>query len=44
MSPLALSYNDVITKNFSAIYAKEKFGGNPVCIYFLKITLQAFFG
>jgi hypothetical protein len=43
-SPLPLSYNDVITKNFSAIYAKEKFGGNPLCIQFLEIILPTFFG
>jgi hypothetical protein len=41
---LPLSYNDVITKNFSAIYAKEKFGGNPLRIHFLKIILPTFFG
>jgi hypothetical protein len=41
---LPLSYNDVITKNFSAIYAKVKSGGNPLRIHFLEITLQTFFG
>jgi hypothetical protein len=41
---LPLSYNDVITKNLSAIYAKEKSGGNPLRIHFLEIILQTFFG
>jgi hypothetical protein len=42
MSPLLLSYNDVITKNFSAIYAKEKLVGNPLRIHFLEIIMQTF--
>jgi hypothetical protein len=42
MSPLLLSYNDVITKNFSAIYAKEKSVGNPLRIHFLEIIMQTF--
>jgi hypothetical protein len=33
-----------IMKNFSAIYAKEKSGGNPLRIHFLEIILQTFFG
>jgi hypothetical protein len=43
-SPLPLSHNDVITKNFSAFYAKEKSGGNPLRIHFLEIILPTFFG
>jgi hypothetical protein len=42
MSPLLFSYNDVITKNFSAIYAKEKFVGNPLRIHFLEIIMHTF--
>jgi hypothetical protein len=41
-SPLLLSYNDVITKNFSAIYSKEKSLGNLPRIHFLKIIMQTF--
>jgi hypothetical protein len=41
-SPLLLSYNDVITKNFAAIYAKEKSVGNPLLIHFLEIIMQTF--
>jgi hypothetical protein len=42
MSPLLFSYNDVITKNFSAVYAKEKSAGNPLRIHFLEIILHTF--
>jgi hypothetical protein len=37
-----LSHNDVITKNFSAIYGKEKSGGNFLRIHSLEIILQIF--
>jgi hypothetical protein len=43
-SLLSPSHNDVITKNFSAFYAKEKSGGNPLGIHFLEIILPTFFG
>jgi hypothetical protein len=42
MSPLPLSHNDVITKNFSAIYGKEKSGGNLLRIHSHEIILQTF--
>jgi hypothetical protein len=38
-SRLLLFYNDIITKNFSAIYAKEKSVGNPLLIHFLEIIM-----
>jgi hypothetical protein len=31
-------------KNFLALYAKEKSGGKLLCIHFLEIILQTFFG
>jgi hypothetical protein len=40
--PLLFSYNDVITKNFSAVYAKEKSAGNPLRIHFLEIIMHTF--
>jgi hypothetical protein len=39
---LLFSYNDVITKNFSAVYAKEKSAGNPLRIHFLEIIMHTF--
>jgi hypothetical protein len=41
-SPLLFYYNDVITKNFSAIYAKEKSVGNPLHIHLIEIIMQTF--
>jgi hypothetical protein len=39
MSPLPLSHNDVIMKNVSAIYGKEKSGGNLLRIHSLEIIM-----
>jgi hypothetical protein len=39
---LPLSHNDVITKNFSEIYGKEKSGGNLLRIHSHEIILQTF--
>jgi hypothetical protein len=40
---LPFLYDDVITKNFSAIFGKEKSGGNLLRIHSLEIILQTFF-
>jgi hypothetical protein len=41
-SPLLFYYNDIITKNFSAICAKEKFVGNSLHIHLIEIIMQTF--
>jgi hypothetical protein len=42
MSPLLFYYNNVITKNFSAICAKEKSVGNSLHIHLIEIVMQTF--
>jgi hypothetical protein len=41
-SPLLFSYNDIVTKNFSATYVKEKYVGNPLHIHLIEIIMQTF--
>jgi hypothetical protein len=42
MSPLLFYYNNVITKNFSAICAKEKSASNSLHIHLIEIVRQTF--
>jgi hypothetical protein len=41
-SPLLFYYNNVITKNFSAICAKEKSVNNSLHIHLIEIIMQTF--